>query len=323
MAQAHAYAYANLAHVEVAAVFGRTLPRAATIAEAVGAVATGDLRQALGESIDAVDVCLPTSVHPEFVLQALGAGKHVLCETPLALTPDDGQSMLKAARTADRLLLVGLLMRSVPAYEHVKEQVASGALGTPIAAGASRLGSYLRPDSADHKSHYGDPTTELMTFDFDVLNWLFGPPDRLTAVATAGLDGRPGHVVAVLRYADAVAHIEASGLMPVGFAYRVGFRIVGDEQAVEVATRFSGPGPPQTTVVSSPAHGDPSEVALVDTNPFETECRYFVDCVRGVADPALLDAERALDALQLSVATQQSIRTGQPATGPFTSPGRG
>ena len=113
---ARADAYADLPDVEVAAVFGRTLPRVTTIAEAVGAVATGDLRQALDESIDAVDVCLPTPVHPEFVTQALEGGKHVLCETPLALTLDHGQSMLQAAQTAERLLLVGLLMRFVPAY---------------------------------------------------------------------------------------------------------------------------------------------------------------------------------------------------------------
>ena len=161
-----------------------------------------------------------------------------------------------------------------------------------------------------------------MTFDFDVLDWLLGPPDRLAAVGADGLDGHPGHVVAVLRYADAVAQVEASGLMPVGFEYRVDFQIVGDEQAIEVATRFSAHGPPQTTVISYPAYGDASEVVLVDANPFETECRYFVDCVRTAADPAFVSAERALDALRLSVATQESIATGQPVTGPFTSPTR-
>ena len=91
--------------------------------------------------------------------------------------------MRHAARRANRLLQVGLLMRSLPAYEHIKAVAASGEHGRLLSVATWRLGSYLHPDAPDHKAHYGDPSTELMTFDFDFIQWLMGPPSRLSASA--------------------------------------------------------------------------------------------------------------------------------------------
>jgi predicted dehydrogenase len=317
MGEMHAHAYAAVPGVEVAVIFGRTRERVEPVAQAVGGIATEDLQQALDRSIDAVDVCLPTPVHREFVTRALNAGKPVFCETPLAGTLDDARGMLETAKANARLLLVGLLMRSLPAYQHIKAALAAGELGRPIAARAYRLGSYLRPDGVDHKAHYSDPTTELMTFDFDVLTWLFGEPDQVDAVASPVGDGRPGHVFATLRYPEVVAQVEASGVMPPSFPYSIGFQIVGEDLALEITTRFFTDGPPATTVMSYPTRGAPAQLTLGDINPYEAECRYFVDSLRGAADPGLLSAERAIEALGLSVATQQSIASGKPAMRPF------
>ena len=117
------------------------------------------------------------------MVPALDAGKHVFCETPLALELDEARQMRDAARRADRLLQVGLLMRSLGAYEHIKAVATSGEHGRLLSVATWRLGSYLHPGAPDHKAHYGDPSTELMTFDFDFIQWLMGPPGRLSASA--------------------------------------------------------------------------------------------------------------------------------------------
>ena len=111
--------------------------------------------------------------------------------------------MRDAARRAGRLLQVGLLMRSVSAYGHVEAVARSGEHGRLLSVATWRLGSYLHADAPDRKAHYGDPSTELMTFDFDFVHWLMGQPQSLRpaprACRTAGraslgaadLSGRP------------------------------------------------------------------------------------------------------------------------------------
>ena len=86
-------------------------------------------------------------------------------------------------------------MRSVAGYRHIKDLTGVWRAWPPAQPLTWRLGSYLRPDAPDRKAHYGDPTTELMTFDLDFANWLMGRPARISAAGT-------GEVTALLDYAD-------------------------------------------------------------------------------------------------------------------------
>ncbi|MPZ15010.1 MAG: hypothetical protein GEU73_11405 [Chloroflexi bacterium] len=285
-------------------------------------VATTDVADILGDAtVHAVDVCLPSKVHREFVVAALQAGKHVFCETPFALTIEDAHAMIDAARSGGRLLLVALLMRSIDFTVSGRQAIASGELGRPLAAHAYRLGSYLRRESREFKPHYSDPTTELMTFDFDLLNWFFGLPDEVYAAGSAMADGTIGHVSATLRYPDFIATVEASGAMPVGFPFSVGFRVIGEKQALEFTARFPGDATEAPDISALRYEMGAKEISTEGGDPYEAECRYFVECVRGNADPELLSANRALEALLLSVATQQSLRDGRPVR-LSRSPGR-
>jgi UDP-N-acetylglucosamine 3-dehydrogenase len=158
---------------------------------------------------------------------ALKNGKHVFCETPFALSIEDGRAMIEAARESKRILMVGLLMRSIAHCEYTRRAVTSGEYGRLLSVAAYRLGSYLHPGAPDHKPHYSDPSTELMTFDFDFIQWLMGRPARISASAVATERGTPGEISAVLGYDDGRgATVLASGLMPKSFAFSAGYRAV-------------------------------------------------------------------------------------------------
>ncbi|HYX02808.1 MAG TPA: Gfo/Idh/MocA family oxidoreductase, partial [Reyranella sp.] len=130
MGTMHAQAYASMADVSVAGIFSRDATRARAAALFCKAEAITDAQSLIGDAaVDAIDVCLPSALHHAFVVAALSAGKHVFCETPLALRPDEAHMMRDAARRADRLLQVGLLMRSAGQYEHVKATADSGVHG--------------------------------------------------------------------------------------------------------------------------------------------------------------------------------------------------
>ena len=165
--------------------------------------------------------------------------------------------MRDAARRAERLLQVGLLMRSLGAYGHIKAVTASGEHGRLLSVATWRLGSYLHPDAPDHKAHYSDPSTELMTFDFDFIQWLMGPPDRLSASAARTQAGAPGEISALLSYQDGRhATVVASGLMPPGFPFSAGFRALFEGAAFEHRAVFEN-GPPKSTftIVAGKAPG--------------------------------------------------------------------
>jgi len=307
MGTAHAAAYVGIAEADVVGVFSRGPARAPSAASLCKARPFSDANVLIA-SADAIDVCLPSAIHHTFVVPALNAGKHVFCETPLALALDEARQMRDAARRADRLLQVGLLMRSLGAYEHIKAVVSSGEHGRLLSVATWRLGSYLHPHAPDHKAHYGDPSTELMTFDFDFVQWLWGRPSRVTAAAAGGARGGAGEISALLEYDDGrSATVLASGIMPSGFPFSVGFRVVFECGAFEYGLVIEA-GEFRATFVRYPEKGSPEQVSLPDRNPYEQELRLFANCIVGKADPTLLVPERAREALTLSIATQQSLR---------------
>lgn len=309
MGAVHARAYYNIQDVDIAYICARNVEKVAPLAQELGVVPTTDFNSILQDkTIDAIDICVPSEVHHEFVIPALEAGKHVFCETPLALNMEHAEAMLKASKENNRLLLVGLLTRSIASYRYIKRAVDKGDLGDIQAIYAYRLGSYLRYNSRDNKEHYGDPTTELMTFDFDFINWLMGTRNTLSARAVFTPEGKPGHIFATLQYDNAVAEIEASGIMPQTFPYSVGFRIFGKKEMLELTTIFHTDGPPKSVLMAYPHSGKPYIVDHDDHDPYQVECQCFIDCILDNADPALLSAERAIEALRLSVATQNLIR---------------
>ena len=307
MGTAHAAAYAGIAEATVVGVFSRDPARARSVASICKAEPFDDC-DALIASADAIDVCLPSAIHHTFVVPALNAGKHVFCESPLALGLDEARQMRDAARRADRLLQVGLLMRSLSAYEHIKAAVSSGEHGRLISVATWRLGSYLHPHAPDHKAHYGEPSTELMTFDFDFIQWLMGPPRRLSASAARSPQGAAGEITALLHYQDGRhATVTASGLMPPRFPFSAGFRALFERAAFDHQAVFESDGPPNSsfTIFTDKDHGTP--VAVPPGNPYQVELQRFVDCINGRADPDFLDVERAIEALMLSVATQRAL----------------
>jgi predicted dehydrogenase len=312
MGAMHAAAYAGVADAEIVGVFARDVERARPVAALCGAEPFTDADALIRRAtVDAIDVCLPSALHAAFVVPALAQGKHVFCESPLALRLDEAWQMRDAARRAGCLLQVGLLMRSVGAYAHVRDAVSSGAHGRLLSLATWRRGSYLRPDAPDRKAHYGDPSTELMTFDFDAAQWLMGRPARLSASAVGTADGTPGEISTLLSWDDGRhATIAASGLMPVGSPFSTGFRALFERASFELRMVFRGGGPPESAFTIVDEAGPPAPVALPGRDPYEVELQRFVECIRGRADPELLDADRAIEALELSLATQRALAEG-------------
>ena len=117
---------------QVVAVCDTNKTRADALAQAHGvATVYTDWRQLIADpTIDAVTVALPNALHAEVTIAALNAGKHVLCEKPLAMTVAQGEEMVAAAHKHGRVLAINMSNRPRYEVQYMRSKVAAGDLGT-------------------------------------------------------------------------------------------------------------------------------------------------------------------------------------------------
>jgi predicted dehydrogenase len=142
MGVAHSQAWRNVnrffevpAQVDMTAIAGRNADAVADAADTLGwRESTTDWRSLLTrDDIDVIDICTPGDSHAEIAIAALEAGKHVLCEKPLANTVDEAESMVAAASAAREKgvrSMVGFNYRRVPAIAFARKLIEDGRLGT-------------------------------------------------------------------------------------------------------------------------------------------------------------------------------------------------
>jgi predicted dehydrogenase len=155
MGRAHSQAWRNVASFfdlplrpRMAAICGRDQAAVAAAAARLGwpAWETDWKRLVQRDDVDLVDVCTPGSSHAEISIAALEAGRHVLCEKPLANTVEEARAMAAAAERAAAggvRAMVGFNFRRVPAVALARELVAAGRLGALRHVRAAYLGSHL------------------------------------------------------------------------------------------------------------------------------------------------------------------------------------
>ena len=318
MGSAHAANYAALGErVRVKAVCGRSLERAARVADTVGAEPTVDLDAALLDpEVDAVDICLPTPLHRAVAERALDARKHVLLEKPIALTAADADAILAAAERNGKLLMVGLVLRFWPEYVELGRLVAAGELGRPLAVSTQRLSPPA--DWADwlgDRAQSGGTAVDLLIHDFDQMNRLLGTPRRVDA-----REPEPGHVHALVEYDGASGLAEGSMRMPRSYPFSSAVRVLCEQGAAEY-TFTAAPVEGEGNIGASssprglrvyPTNGAVRVEPVESADPWGPEIAYFVSCLEQGRQPAEGTGEQARQALLVSLAANRSIAGGRP-----------
>ena len=131
-----------------------------------------DYKALLKEKIEAVSICVPTSLHFKVAMDAIAAGKHLLVEKPMCESVRDAERLVKAARGAGVVLAVGHIERHNPVVESARRHLAAGTWGDLITAGARRVSNF--PDRIRDVGVIMD----LAIHDIDVLRYLIGKPDK-------------------------------------------------------------------------------------------------------------------------------------------------
>ena len=179
----HIPEYAANPNAELRGFFDVNLQRAEELAERYGGKAYSSYQELLANpQIEAVSVLTPNFTHAEITVAALKAGKHVLCEKPMAVTLQDCEEMVRTAEKTGKKLMIGQNQRLTPAHQKARELLQNGAIGDVITFRTSFSHSGADNWSVDGKnswfmdknrSHFG-AMADLGVHKTDLMIYLLG-----------------------------------------------------------------------------------------------------------------------------------------------------
>jgi len=256
--------------------------------------------------VDVALITLPTHLHKEYVLKALAAGKHVICEKPLALTSAEGEAIVQAAAQSGRLFFVAHCIRFWPAYAAARDIIVQKTYGKVLRAHFCRLSPKPTWSSQNwlmDEKRGGGCLLDLHIHDVDFVNDAFGHPDAIEATGVRAPAEGIGDVMATYRYGDGtIVTIEGGWCHEAGFPFRMAFRMVCEEASVEFNTQTDG------KLHVYPAAGGDIVPDIPSEDGYVGEHRYFFDCIAAGRQPERVTARSSCDALALIEAEKACIQ---------------
>ncbi|PSH67300.1 MULTISPECIES: Gfo/Idh/MocA family protein [Phyllobacterium] len=263
------------------------------------------------QPIDAVYISTTNELHKDQVLAAAKAGKHVLCEKPLATSLADARVMVEACRAANVVFATNHHLRNAASHTAMRDAIAAGKIGTPLAAKVFHAG-YLPPHlqgwRLDRPEAGGGVILDITVHDTDTLRYVLGddPVEAIASTQKSGLAkaGLEDAVMGVMRF--------KSGLIALfhdGFTTKyseTGFEVHGTEGSLvgrNVMTQR-----PVGTVTLRNADGE-TELKLDHKNLYETGVARFHAAIAGNGVPSA-SGEDGVWSLAAGIAVAEAAKTG-------------
>lgn len=315
MGRIHAAAWKNTP-AQLVGVVSADVESAQALAASSGA-GVFDSLAAMLHHVDVVDICTPTYLHHEMVLEVAAAGKHVICEKPLGRSREQAQEMVAACEAAGVKLLVAQVVRFFPEYARAKSIVDSGDIGRVGVMRLTRCSfkpSYDNPASWFHdEEKSGGMILDLMIHDFDYARWVSGEVETVYArhVADRFPDAPGDYALVMLRHANgAITHVEGGWIYPVPM-FRTALEIAGEHGLIE---HPAGSSTPISVHLHEAATSD-AKIAI-PRNPlaedaYTTQIKHFYQVLTDDSVTPRVTAADGAAAVDIALAAIESARTGR------------
>ena len=293
--------------VEPAAVASRDQARAEAYASEHGiARAYGSYEELLADpAVDAVYNPLPNSLHVEWSIRALEAGKHVLCEKPLSRRPEDVERAFDVAEREGLILTEAFMYRHNPQTARLRELVEGGAVGELRVVRTAF--SFTVTDDANIRLAAdldGGALMDVGCYCLSGSRLLAGEPLRVfgTSVEEAGVD--TGFAATMSFHGGVVGQFDCGFRLPM----RDELEVVGTEGSIFL----DDPWHCRRPVIEVRRDGGVEEIALEPVDSYRLELENLADAIRGEAEPLLgredaLGQARGIEALYRSAATGEAV----------------
>jgi xylose dehydrogenase (NAD/NADP) len=262
----------------VLAVASRSRERAASTAVQFGIERIYNSYQALldDRDIDSVYVSLPTHLHREWTIRAAQAGKHVLCEKPLALNPTECESMIAACEQANVLLMEAVMYRYHPRMQALKYMTDAGEIGDVcfLHAAFSFPFSELKNYRA-FPEYGGGALLDVGSYCINAARWFIAGEPKSAQAYISYSRNIDISVNGLLRFdAERIAHIECS----FAAAEHQVLEIVGTEGAITAPLAYTA-WKDDTTVLLIQRGSAFEQRAFAPADPYQIMVEHFMECV--------------------------------------------
>ena len=278
---------------------------------------TTRLDELLGWEIDAVYISSTNALHFDQAVRALKAGKHVLCEKPLALESGQAEAMVELAEEMGMVLAANHHLPGSPLHAKVRELVNDGVIGTVLSAKVAHavlLPERLRGWRLGQGTPGGGVILDITCHDASVLNPLLGTPVAVTALAVQQADwntgGQEDAAMTVIRY-------ERDGRPPVlaqtHDSFTVGYaatslEVHGTEGSIQVTDAMTQATEGQ--VILTNVSGSRTVDVDCSEDLYVIGLRAFTAAVAGTGSPTATGRD-GLMALNVALAAQESVLSGR------------
>lgn len=276
-------------------------------------------RMLASDICDAVYIALPNSMHADYSIRAMQAGKHALVEKPLALTVEECEAMIAASQANNVLLMTAYRLHSEPGTVKVLDLIRAGEIGDPRHFASTFS---LQSDADNHRllsRHWGGPLQDIGIYCLNAARHAFGSePIEALAVSTPGNgDPRFGEVDAALgvtltfpggRLAQFLCSFEANDTDS--------YRIIGTEGEITVEHGFDFRLTPRVWLTQG---RDRREIDIPETDHFGGMTEYFSHCILTGTQPIPDGGEGLADIAALR-AIEAAAKTGMAQ--PIVTPAR-
>jgi predicted dehydrogenase len=260
--------------------------------------------------VDLVDICVPTSDHKDLFVAAVKAGKHVLCEKPMAVKPADVKAMVTAGKKARGVVMIAQCIRFWPAYVLLKQSVSTGELGKCKSLILRRQGAKsLWSPWYFQASISGGAVYDLHVHDTDYVNFLFGKPTAVSSIGSNGGTTDKGVDHVVTNYYYPKGRVEAVTAIGAWHQHATWPFYMGYTAVFERGTLDFDIQRPQPVMLYTEKSAE--EIKVAATDGWFEEIRYLLDCIEHGRPAALNPLESTAVSMQIVQAEVRSIRSGQ------------
>jgi len=317
----HAQVYHILPEAKLTAIIDIDQDRADKLARKFEAKSYSSLKEALKkEDIDAVDICLPTFLHPQYVIEAVRAEKNVFCEKPIALTLEAADRMIEEVEKKGVKFMVGHVLRFWPEYVKIKEIQESGKLGKLIWVTCTRLSptpTWAWQGWLTDVKRSGGALVDLHIHDIDFLLYLLGRPSSVYC-QSAGKSSSYNHVFTTLSFPEGeIGFAEGGWDMPAEFPFTMSCSCLFEKGALEFNNRYEktlilyseGKEPEYPPVETQAEFKADVEGNIAELGGYFSEIKYFIDCLEKNRNPEIAGAKIAREALEVVLLAKKSLET--------------
>lgn len=259
------------------------------------------------EEVELVDLCVPTPLHAPQTIAALKAGKHVICEKPLARTSRLARDIVQAARSAKGFFMPAMCMRFWPGWGCLKDYATRKTYGKILAARFRRVSA---PPGWSRASYFqggdsGGALLDLHIHDTDFVQFVFGRPKSVFSTGLSRFSGAMDHVVTQYKVpGGATVYAEGSWLLASGFnmSYTVMF-----ERATLDFDSARGADALQLSEDSKP----PRTLKPYGKDGYVGELQHMIEAIQTGKPPTVVTAQDALSAVEICEAEEKSFKTGK------------